>query len=133
MPAAPESNESLSARLARASAELQELEKGMREGDIDARILTEFRESVDHVRQTAWAVQQWMELSAAKRDPFTVLNWLAAERVRVGTQVAHELCMDLDASEVNTDTPGIPKLYHEVHGLLDRLSKMVKREPDARG
>lgn len=132
MPAAPMSNESLSARLARASAELHELEQGMQSGDIDARILAEFRESVDHVRQTAWAVQQWMELSAAKRDPFSVLNWLEAERVRVGTQVARELCMDLDASEVNTETPGIQKLYHEVHGLLDRLGKIVPREPDSR-
>ncbi|HYX67559.1 MAG TPA: hypothetical protein VE825_00380 [Terriglobales bacterium] len=129
MPAPAHNQEPLTARLARASTQLHELEQGMQSGDIDPRILSEFRESVDHVRQTAWAVQQWMELSAAKRDPFSVLNWLAAERVRIGTQVSRELCMDLDASEVNTETPGIQKLYHEVRGLLDRLSKIVKREP----
>ena len=132
MPAPAHSQEPLTARLAKASAELQELEQAMPHGDIDGRILAEFRESVDHVRQTAWAVQQWMELSAAHRDPFSVLNWLASERVRIGTQVSRELCMDLDASEVNTETPGIQKLYHEVRGLLDRLSKIVKREPEAR-
>ena len=131
MPAAPQNHESLSARLARASAELHELEQAMQSGEIDARVLPEFRESVDHVRQTAWAVQQWMELSAAHRDPFTVLNWLAAERVRVGTQVSRDLSMDLDSTEVNPETPGVQKLYHEVRGLLDRLSKIVKREPGA--
>lgn len=133
MPAAPESNESVSARLARATAELHELEQSMQSGQVDGRILAEFREAVDRVRQTAWAVQQWLELSAAKRDPFTVLNWLVAERVRIGTKIAHELCMDLDAAEVDTETPGTQKLYHEVHGLLDRLRRIVKREPDARG
>ncbi len=133
MPAPSHDPESLSTRLARASMELQNLEKMMHEGDIDPRILAEFRECVDHVRQTAWAVQQWMELSAAKRDPFTVLSWLAAERVRVGTQVSRELCMDLDASEVNTETPGVQGLYHEARGLLDRLKRIVKREPEAEG
>ena len=132
MPAAPQSSESLSARLTKASAELHELEQAMQSGELDARILTEFRGSVDHVRQTAWAVQQWLELSAAHRDPFTVLNWLAAERVRVGTQVSHELAMDLDAAEVNPETPGVQNLYHELRGLLDRLGKIVRREPDTR-
>jgi len=126
MPDPSHSHESLTARLAQASAELHELEQGMQNGEIDGRILAEFRESVDHVRQTAWAVQQWMELSAAKRDPFSVLNWLAAERVRIGTQVAHELCMDLDATEVNTETPGIQKLFHETKGLIERLSRITK-------
>ena len=126
MPAPEHSHESLTARLAQASAELHALEQGMQNGEIDPRILSEFRESVDHVRQTAWAVQQWMELSAAKRDPFSVLNWLAAERVRIGTMVAHELCMDLDASEVNTETPGIQKLFHEAKGLMERLSRITK-------
>lgn len=132
MPAPSPSPESLTGRLAKASADLQELEKLMPDGDIDPRILAEFRESVDHVRQTAWAVQQWMELSAAHRDPFTVLNWLASERVRIGAQVSRELCMDLDASEVTTETPGVQNLYHEVRGLLDRLKRIVKREPDER-
>jgi hypothetical protein len=51
---------SLTARLRATTAELQELENSVVSGDLDPRVLSEFRNAVDHIRNTAWAVQQWV-------------------------------------------------------------------------
>ena len=51
-------------QLKKASFELVKLEETIRTGGIDARILAEFRDAVDYVRKTAWAVQEWQEREA---------------------------------------------------------------------
>jgi hypothetical protein len=51
---------SLTVRLRATTAELQELENSVVSGDLDPRVLSEFRNAVDHIRNTAWAVQQWV-------------------------------------------------------------------------
>jgi len=44
-------------QLRNVTAELFKIEAAIRSGNsIDTRILTEFRDAVDHVRKTAWAV-----------------------------------------------------------------------------
>lgn len=46
-------------QLMKTSAELVEIEQAIQSGSVDARILKEFRDAVDYVRRTAWAVQEW--------------------------------------------------------------------------
>jgi hypothetical protein len=65
---------SVSERLKAATDELQKLEKLVISGDCAPRVLNDFR-SVDSIRQTAWAVQQWSELQRQHRDPYTVLGY----------------------------------------------------------
>src|SRR5258707_14254990 len=59
-------------QLKKTSAELLRLEHAIRTGGIDQRILTDFRDAVDHVRKTAWAVQEWQERHITRPDPQTV-------------------------------------------------------------
>lgn len=82
-------------RLQKASAELRALEEMIRSEDVDAEVLGEFREALGHARHSAWAVQQWMELHAKHDDPFPVISYLSAERVRLVTGMCKHLAKDI--------------------------------------
>jgi hypothetical protein len=118
----PNATEGLPDRLQRVGNELLELNQAIRSGDIDVRLLHGFREAVDHVRETAWAVQQWIELQAQERDAYSVLPRLTVERIRRATQLNNDLALDLDAAEVTIETEGIENLRHSVRGLYKRLT-----------
>jgi hypothetical protein len=113
-------------RLQVLSAELKEIDLLIRTGEIDPRVLHEFRESVDHVRTTAWAVQQWIELGEHHRDQYSVLPMLSLERVKRAAQLAHDLSLDLDSTDVSVETPGLEVLFASVRGLFTRLSPLFK-------
>ncbi len=114
----------LTQRLQQMAGELKELEPLIRTGDIDARVLREFREAVDYIRTTAWAIQQWIELREHKQDPYSVLPMLTLERVHRATQIAHDLSLDLDSADVSFETPGLEGLYGSIKGLYSRLANL---------
>jgi hypothetical protein len=62
-------------QLKKTCADLVRLEYDMRSGPIDSPILREFRDAVDNVRKTAWAVQEWQERQSRHQDPHTVLPY----------------------------------------------------------
>jgi hypothetical protein len=124
-----ESTLTITARLEKATAELHELEELVKEGSLDPRVLSEFRNAVDHIRNTTWAVQKWIGLSdQSGGDPFSVLPIMSAERVKRATQIAHDLSLDLQSVEVGVDTPGIVDLLNAVDDLHRRLAALLKRE-----
>ena len=114
--------EGLPARLQRVGNELLELDQAIRSGDIDIRLLEGFRQAIDHVRETTWAVQQWIELRAQERDAYGVLPRLTVERIRRATQLNNDLALDLDATEITMETEGIENLRQSVRGLYKRLT-----------
>ncbi len=117
--------EGLPARLQRVGNELLELDQAIRSGDIDVRLLAGFRQAIDHVRETTWAVQQWIELRAQEKDAYGVLPRLTVERIRRATQLNNDLGLDLDAAEVTIDTEGINGLRRSVEGLHKRLARLA--------
>ena len=96
------------------------MEKLVCSGDFSPRVLSEFRSAVDNVRQTAWAVQQWLERKEQHRDPYTVLGILAQERVRRATQIANDLRLDLESLEVGFETAGLADLFQAIDKLRER-------------
>jgi hypothetical protein len=123
-----EAKSSITARLQAATAELRELEELVRSGDMDTRVLSEFRHAVDYIRSTTWAVQQWVGLEQKSGDPYSVLPILSAERVRRATQLAKDLSLDLQTVEVTFETPGLKELYESIGDLHRRLAVLFKRE-----
>jgi len=115
-------------RLEAVSAELKELEPLIRTGEMDGRVLREFREAVDYVRNTAWAIEQWIALREHKQDPYSVLPMLTLERVRRGTQIAHDLSLDLDTADVSFETPGLEGLFGAVQGLHQKLAHLFGKD-----
>jgi hypothetical protein len=119
---------SLTERLEAATANLRELEQAVKSGDLDTRVLQEFRNAVDHIRGTSWAVQQWIGLRAQSGDPYELLPTLSAERVRRGTTLLKDLLLDVSSGEVGIETPGLDKLYSVVVDLEQRLKALLKRQ-----
>jgi len=120
---------SVSERLKAATDELQNLEQLVISGDCAPRVLGDFRNAVDSIRQTAWAVQQWTKLQQQNRDPYTVLGLLSEERVRRAAQLARDLAMDLDSLELGLETEGLQQLFEAVNGLYKRLAPLFTRSP----
>lgn len=109
-------------QLRRTSAQLVKLEQAIKSGGVDPRILTDFRDAVDYVRKTAWAVQEWQERQLKKRDPQTVLPLITAERIRRTTQLSKTILVDLAAHDVTRDTPGIEDLFRAVETLHQHVA-----------
>jgi len=113
-------------RLKMATDDLLKLEKDIRSGGMDTRVLREFRDAVDYVRKTAWALQELQERQAQQRDTATVRSLLTEERVRRATQISKGLASDLDSHEVTDGTPGAADLFRAIEGLYQRLAGLFK-------
>ena len=113
-------------RLKVAIDDLLKLEKAIRTGGMDPRVLREFRDAVDYVRKTAWAIQELQERQVHQRDTATVRTLLTDERVRRATQLSKALASDLDAREVTDGTAGAADLFRAIEGLYQRLGDLFK-------
>ncbi len=113
-------------QLRKTSAELVRLERAIRSGSIEPRILMEFRDAVDYVRKTAWAVQEWQERQLQQHDPQTVLPLLTAERIRRATQLSEAISKDLAAHEVTSETAGVDEFFRAVERVYQRLGELLK-------
>jgi len=113
-------------RLKLATDGLLKLEKDIRSGGMDARVLREFRDAVDYVRKTAWALQELQERQTQQRDTATVRSLLTEERVRRATQLSRALTSDLDSHEVTDGTTGVADLFRAVDGLYQQLLNLLK-------
>ena len=118
----------LTIRLRKITIDLQELERTVVSGNLDPRVLNEFRNSMDHIRNTAWAVQQWVGAEEKAADPYAVLPTLTAQRVKRAAQLAKDLCLDLQTVEVTAETEGVGDLFRAVDELRRRLELLFKRE-----
>ena len=108
-------------QLRKACADLVKLEYDMRSGAIDQRVLKEFRDAVDNVRKTAWAVQEWQERQSRHEDPHTVLPLLTAERIRRAAQLCDAITTASAAHEVARETVGIEEFFRAVERVHQSL------------
>ncbi len=111
----------VSLQLKKACADLVKLEYDMRSGPIDQRVLGEFRDAVDNVRKTAWAVQEWQERQSRRQDPHTVLPLLTAERIRRATQLCDAITAASAAHELARETVGIDEFFRAVERVHQSL------------
>jgi len=109
-------------RLKKATAELRALEEEIKSGGIDSRVLRDFRDAVDYVRKTAWAVQEWQERQIQQHDTATVLPLLTAERVRRTTELSTIILTDLADKQITPETAGMVELLHAIERLHTRLA-----------
>ena len=126
----PQNQSQLTNQLQQVTDELTRLKESIHSGDVDARVLREFRWAVDHIRLSAWAVSRWLEEDKERGDPYRILPYLVAERVRRATSLSRELTADLSAFEAGVETPGLAELHGATEQLLNCLEPLVKKPGD---
>jgi len=113
-------------KLKRATNDLRRLEQEIKSGPTDSRVLREFREAVDYVRKTAWAVNEWQERQLKHKDTSTVLSLLTTERIRRATQLADAIVADMDAQELTPESP----VFLDLVRAMGRLNRRLGTSPD---
>ena len=119
---------SVSVRLQSATSELHEVETLMASADLDARILSDFRDAVNRVRTTAWATQQYAETKDTERDPSKVLSLLAGERVRAAYQLCRAIGQDLGRPDLRFQPGQLLQLRTAAKELMQRLNTAIGPE-----
>jgi hypothetical protein len=123
------SHGNVSERLRLVTAELRDIEEMLISEKLDSAVLTDFRDGVNRVRTTAWAVAQYLETPTNGEQSASVLSLLANERVRV----TYRLCRLIDADLANGGMQSgvLVQLYLATQDLAHRLGEMLGR--DAQG
>ena len=108
-------------QLKKICADLVRVEYDMRSGPVDERVLREFRDAIDHVRKTAWAVQEWQARQSQHADPQSVISLVVAERLRRATQLLDSITADVAAHQVSRTTVGIEEFLKSLQKLGESL------------
>jgi hypothetical protein len=117
--------EDVSDRLAKAIPELRRLQKLLLSGEsLDARILTDFRDALNHVRNTAWSAHQYIASQNTNQDSRSVLSVLAGERVRVAYQLCQAIQADLKSSDIEFQPGQLIQLSIAAKALLEQLGEV---------
>ena len=123
---APAGDVAISPRLEKAIIELRGLHDSLLSGEgLDTRILTDFRDALNRVRNTAWSAQQYMLSKATDQDSSSVLSILAGERLRAAYQLCQSIQADLKSDDVRFQTGQLIELYSAIKGLTEELAEML--------
>jgi hypothetical protein len=112
----------LAGRLTQTTDELRKVEELLKCVDVDSIVLEDFREALGRVRNTAWAVQRWIELEGAEKDTFAVVEYLATERVRLATLLCRNLSHELRTTEIKLPEKQCRDLLTAVEELFTQLA-----------
>lgn len=127
MSAEPVFTPSVSQRLRTVTNELEQIDHLLVSEQLSSEVLSDFRDAVNRVRTTAWAVAQVLE-SDPDAESANVISLLANERVRV----AYRLCRLIDADLANGTLKSgtLVQLYLATRDLSHRLSEVLGRDDD---
>ena len=117
--------EGIAGRVASAISELRKLEDLLSSDDLDPRLLRDFRDALNRTRNTAWAVQQYLACLTTEADSTTLIQILAAERIRVTYQLGQGLLKDLEKPDLKLQTGQLLELYRVMKDLTARLAELV--------
>jgi hypothetical protein len=117
-------------QLRKTSTQLASIEEAIKVGGVDPRILRDFRDVVDYVRKTAWAVQEWQERQLKKHDPHTVVPLIISERIRRATQLSKAISADVAANDVTRETSGVKDFFKAIESLYVQVSGLFRGKAD---
>ncbi len=108
----------LSQRLRGVKRALEEIEKELADTDGCPEGLDDFKEALDHIRLSAWAI-----LTASESHTYDYQTVLAHFRMARATEVCHNIIADLKAGAI---VPTAPEFEVFRTTLLDTLAAMAK-------
>jgi len=116
----------VSSMLQSVSEQFRQLQKWLLlRGQPDLRILAEFRDAINRLRQTAWALHQYGEMSADESSSNTVSSILAGERIRTACQLGKLIEADLENPEIRFQKDQLLGLYEAMSRLAQHVHEYV--------
>jgi len=112
----------VSEKLKTAILDLRVLQNLLRSGDLDPRLLGDFRDVLNRVRNVAWAAQQALAASLSGQGSGRVDSLLAAERIRATYQLCRALQEDLACEEIEFQKGQL----FELHAATTALTRQLK-------
>jgi hypothetical protein len=113
-------------RLKAAIAELGGIQSLLGAGELDPRILTDFRDAVNRIRNTAWAAYQYAESKITGEDSRSIISIVAGERMRAAYQLCQAIQNDLETTDVHLQAGQLIQLHAATKSLTDKLSDVVR-------
>ena len=116
----------VSSMLQSVSEQFRQLQKWLLlQAQPDLRILAEFRDAINRLRQTAWALHQYGEMSADESSSNTVSSILAGERIRTACQLGKLIEADLENPEIRFQKDQLLGLYEAMSRLAQHVHEYV--------
>ena len=106
--------------LEQAIVELQRLHEVLLSGDLEPRVLADFRDALNRVRTAAWAAQQYIACKETEQDSASVLSFLVGARIRASYQLCQVISDDLNGCRISSRQPRSTLRSHEG---LDRATE----------
>lgn len=94
--------------------------------DLDPRILRDFRDALNRVRNSAWAAQQYAESKVTGNDSGNILSIAAGERIRAAYQLCQSILDDLESTDVTFQPGQLSELYDATKKLNKKLCGIVQ-------
>jgi hypothetical protein len=113
-------------RLKAAIAELGGIQSLLLAGELDPRILSDFRDAVNRIRNTAWAAYQYTESKIAGNDSRSIISIVAGERIRAAYQLCQAIQDDLETTDVHLQAGQLIQLHVATKSLTNKLRDVVR-------
>jgi hypothetical protein len=114
-------------RLEQAIVELLRLDEVLISGNLEPRILADFRDALNRVRTAAWAAQQYVIRRDIDQDPSSVLSLLVGERIRATYQLCQAISEDLKRTDIEFQAGSLVQLYEATKALTEQLDDVINK------
>ena len=89
-------------------------------------ILTDFRDALNRIRNTAWAAQQLVASQLSEQGPEGIASLMASERVRSAYQLCRALGEDLTSADIPFQKGQLAELQAAAADLAQQLKEKLK-------
>jgi len=129
MASKPQQDPELPSRLKKSNDDLKDLQDSVKTGMINVKVLMDFRTASERARQASVAVQRWLESQGKGNDPYQLMAEVMRQRVQMTTDLVKDVSRDLEALDLDFDTPGLPALNEAIQTLAEGLGKLFPKKP----
>jgi hypothetical protein len=120
-----ESTQDARSPLKQAIGEIQRLHEVLRSGDLEPRVLTDFRDALNRVRTAAWAAQQYVIRKETEQDSGSVLSFLVGARIRATYQLCQAISDDLKRTDIDFQAGSL--VHEATKTLTEQLEGVINR------
>jgi hypothetical protein len=120
-------NLSVRSHLEKGISELQGLHRLLLSTEVDPDVLAAFRDSLNRVRNTAWAAQEYVVRKENEQGSTSVLSLLAGERIRAIYQLCEALTDDLKRTDIEFQRGSLVQLYEVTKTLTEQLKRVIDK------